>query len=208
MKLDRAGYPFIAGTLIPAALLLARRRTGLGLPLLGLAGFMAFFFRDPDRYPPQHEDIVVSPADGQVVYAGPGEMGVAPAGEWHQVSIFLSPLDVHVNRVPYGGEVTRIAYTPGQFLPAYDDRAAAENERTEMWVRQGDRTVVSRQVVGVLARRIVCRAQVGDEVVTGERFGVMKFGSRMDVFVPRDCRVLVRTGDRVRGGESVIARWS
>jgi phosphatidylserine decarboxylase len=192
MRLDRAGYPFIAGTLIPAALLLARRRTGLGLPLLGLAGFMTFFFRDPERYPPQHPDIVVAPADGQVVYAGPGERGVAPAGDWQQASIFLS----------------RIARTPGRFLPAYDDRAAAENERTEMWVRRGDRTVVSRQVVGVLARRIVCRAQVGDEVVTGERYGVMKFGSRMDVFVPRDCRLLVRTGDRVRGGESVIARWS
>lgn len=208
MKLDRAGYPFIAGTLIPAALLLARRRTGLGLPLLGLAGFMTFFFRDPERYPPQHPDMVVSPADGRVVFSGPGEPGVAPPGDWQQISIFLSPTDVHVNRVPFGGEVTRIAYTPGAFLAAYDDRAAAQNERTEMWVSRGDRTVVSRQVVGVLARRIVCRARVGDTLVTGERFGVMKFGSRMDVFVPTDCQVLVRTGDRVRGGESVIARWS
>jgi len=208
MKLDRAGYPFIAGALLPAALLLARRRTGLGLPLLGVAGFMAFFFRDPERYPPQHPDIVVSPADGRVVFAGAGEPGVAPPGTWQQVSIFLSPMDVHINRVPFGGDVTRIAHVPGQFLPAYDNRAAGENERTEMWVRRGDRTVVSRQVVGVLARRIVCRAQVGDEVVTGERYGLMKFGSRMDVFVPAECRVLVRAGDRVRGGESVIARWS
>lgn len=208
MKLDRAGYPFIAGALVPAALLLARRRTGLGLPLLGVAGFMAFFFRDPERYPPQHPDVVVSPADGQVVFAGAGEPGVAPPGEWQQISIFLSPLDVHVNRVPFGGEVVRIAYAPGQFLPAYDERAAAQNERTEMWVRKDDRTVVSRQVVGVLARRIVCRAKVGDTVVAGERFGLMKFGSRMDVFVPPECALLVRTGDRVRGGESVIARWT
>jgi phosphatidylserine decarboxylase len=208
MKLDRAGYPFIAGALVPAALLLARRRTGLGLPLLGVAGFMAFFFRDPERYPPQHPDVVVSPADGQVVFAGAGEPGVAPPGEWQQISIFLSPLDVHVNRVPFGGEVVRIAYAPGQFLPAYDERAAAQNERTEMWVRKDDRTVVSRQVVGVLARRIVCRAKVGDTVVAGERFGLMKSGSRMDVFVPPECTLLVRTGDRVRGGESVIARWT
>ena len=207
MKLDRAGYPFIAGALVPAALLLAKRRTGLGWPLLGIAGFMAFFFRDPDRYPPQHPDMVVSPADGQVVAAGPGEPDVAPPGDWQQISIFLSPLDVHVNRVPFGGEVTRIAYTPGRFLPAYDDRAAKQNERTEMWVRDGDRIVVSRQVVGVLARRIVCRAQVGDLLVAGERYGVMKFGSRMDVFVPAACQLLVRPGDRVRGGESVIARW-
>ena len=207
MKFDRAGYPFIAGALLPAALLLARRRTGLGLPLVGVAGFMAFFFRDPERYPPQHPDVVVSPADGQVVFAGTAEPGVAPPGEWQQVSIFLSPLDVHVNRVPYGGEVVRVAHAPGQFLPAYDDRAAAQNERTEMWVRRGDRTVVSRQVVGVLARRIVCRARVGDAVVTGERYGVMKFGSRMDIYVPPACSLLVRQGDRVRGGESVIARW-
>jgi phosphatidylserine decarboxylase len=208
MKLDRAGYPFIAGALVPAALLLARRRTALGLPLLGVAGFMAYFFRDPERYPPQHPDVVVSPADGQVVFAGAAEPGVAPPGEWQQISIFLSPLDVHVNRVPFGGEVVRIAYAPGQFLPAYDERAAAQNERTEMWVRKDDRTVVSRQVVGVLARRIVCRAKVGDTVVAGERFGLMKFGSRMDVFVPPACTLLVRTGDRVRGGESVIARWT
>jgi len=208
MKLDRAGLPFIAGALVPAALLLARRRNGLGLPLLGVAGFMAFFFRDPDRYPPQHPDVVLAPADGQVVVAGPGEAGVAPAGAWQQISIFLSPLDVHVNRIPFGGEVTRIAHKPGQFLPAYDTRAAGENERTEMWVRRGDRVVVSRQVVGVLARRIVCRASVGDTVVAGERFGVMKFGSRMDIFVPADCGLLVKAGDRVRAGESVIARWS
>lgn len=208
MKLDRAGYPFIAGALVPAALLLARRRRGLGIPLLGLAGFMAFFFRDPERYPPQHPDIVVAPADGQVVAAGPAEAGVAPEGEWNQVSIFLSPLDVHINRIPYGGEVTRIASTPGAFLPAYDNRAAGQNQRTELWIRRGERVVVSRQVVGVLARRIVCRAQVGDEVVTGERYGLMKFGSRMDIFVPATCQILVRAGDRVRGGESAIARWS
>lgn len=208
MKLDRAGYPFIAGSLIPAVVLLARGRGGLGWPLLGLAGFMAYFFRDPERYPPQHADVVVAPADGRVIAVGPGEPGVAPEGQWQQISIFLSPLDVHINRVPFGGDVTRIAHTPGQFLPAFDKRAAVRNERTEMWVRHDDRTVVTRQVVGVLARRIVCRAQVGDRVVTGERYGLMKFGSRMDVFVPADCEVLVQQGDHVRGGETVIARWS
>jgi phosphatidylserine decarboxylase len=208
MSIDRAGYPFIAGALVPAALLLSRRRPGLGLPLLGVAGFMAFFFRDPERYPPQHRDLVVAPADGRVVVAGPAEPDVAPPGDWQQVSIFLSPLDVHINRVPYGGEVTRIAYTPGSFLPAYDNRAAHENERNELWIRRDDRTVVFRQVVGVLARRIVCRVQVGDLLVTGERFGVMKFGSRMDVFVPRECRLEVREGHRVRAGESILARWS
>jgi phosphatidylserine decarboxylase len=207
MKLDRAGYPFIAGALVPAVLLLARRHRGLGVPLLAVAGFLTYFFRDPERYPPQQADVIVAPADGRVVAAGPAEAGVAPPGEWQQVSIFLSPLDVHVNRVPYGGEVTRIAYTPGAFLPAYDDRAAGTNERNELWIRNGDRTIVFRQVVGVLARRIVCRVQVGDLLVTGERFGVMKFGSRMDVFVPAGCRLEVRAGDQVRAGETIIARW-
>ncbi len=208
MTLDRAGYPFIAGALAPAAYFFLRKKPALGVPLLGVAGFLAYFFRDPERYPPQHADLVVSPADGRVMVAGPGEPGVAPPGDWQQISIFLSPMDVHINRTPYGGAVTRIAYTPGRFLAAYDTRAAAENERNELWIRSGDRTVVFRQVVGVLARRVVCRVQVGDQLVAGERFGLMKFGSRMDVFVPLDCHLQVTAGDTVRGGESVIARWS
>lgn len=207
MKLDRAGYPFIAGALAPATYFLLKKKPGLGVPLLGVAGFLAYFFRDPERYPPQHPDIVLSPADGRVMVAGPGEPGVAPPGVWQQVSIFLSPMDVHINRTPYGGEITRIAYTPGKFLAAYDDRAAAENERNELWIRSGDRVVVFRQVVGLLARRVVCRVQVGDQLEAGERFGLMKFGSRMDIFVPPECRLQVQQGDVVRGGESVIARW-
>jgi phosphatidylserine decarboxylase len=207
MKLDRAGYPFIAGFLAPAAYLLLKKKPTLGVPLLGLAGFMAYFFRDPDRYPPQHPDLVLSPADGRVMVAGPGEPGVAPPGDWQQISIFLSPLDVHINRAPFGGEITRIAYTPGKFLAAYDERAAAENERNEVWVKDGERMVVFRQVVGVLARRVICRVQVGDTLEAGERFGLMKFGSRMDVFVPPGCTLQVRPGDVVRGAESVIARW-
>ncbi len=207
MKLDRAGYPFIAGALAPASYFLLKKKLAVGLPLLGVAGFLAYFFRDPERHPPQDPDLVLSPADGRVMVAGPGEPGVAPEGEWQQISIFLSPVDVHINRTPYGGEITRIAYTPGKFLAAYDDRAAAENERNELWIRSGDRTVVFRQVVGVLARRVVCRVQVGDQLVAGERFGLMKFGSRMDVFVPPDCELNVRPGDVVRGAESVIARW-
>lgn len=207
MTLDRAGLPFIAGALAPAAYFLLKKKPGLGLPLLGIAGFMAYFFRDPERYPPQHPDLVLSPADGRVMVAGPGEPGVAPEGDWQQISIFLSPLDVHINRTPFGGEITRIAYTPGRFLAAYDDRAAAENERNELWIRDGARTVVFRQVVGVLARRVVCRVQVGDQLVAGERFGLMKFGSRMDVFVPLDCELQVTAGDTVRAAETVIARW-
>lgn len=207
MKLDRAGAPFIAGALVPAAALVALRKPGWATPFVALSAFMAYFFRDPDRRVPADPLAVVSPADGQIMVAGPGEPDVAPPGDWQQISIFLSPIDVHINRVPFGGKVTRIAYQPGQFLPAYRADSGAQNERNELWVEKDGRTIVFRQVVGVLARRIVCRISVGDQVRTGDRFGLMKFGSRMDVFLPRDARLVVTAGTRVRGGESILARF-
>jgi phosphatidylserine decarboxylase len=207
MKIDRAGAPFIVGALVPAAVLTAARRPGWAAPFAALSAFMAYFFRDPHRQVPPDPRAVVSPADGQVMVAGPGEPGVTPEGTWQQVSIFLSPLDVHINRLPYGGRITRIAYQPGRFLPAYRADAASENERNELWIERDGRTVVCRQVVGVLARRIVCRAAVGEELATGDRIGLMKFGSRMDVFLPSEARLTVAVGDRVRGGESILARF-
>jgi phosphatidylserine decarboxylase len=166
---------------------------------------MAYFFRDPERRTPIGDDLVVSPADGRVMVAGPADAAVAPPGQWEQVSIFLSPLDVHVNRIPFGGRVQRVLYRPGRFLPAYAPESAKENEQTEIWIDRGAVTVVTRQVVGILARRIVCRTTPGAEVATGERFGLMKFGSRMDVFMPVGSSLRVQVGDRVRGGETVLA---
>jgi len=206
MRIDRAGYPFIAGALLPAAALALGRRSRLAAACAAVAGFMAFFFRDPDRVTPPDDDLVVAPADGRVLVAGAPEPGAAPPGEWQQVSVFLSPLDVHVNRVPFGGRVTRVDYRRGRFLPAYQPDAARDNERSEIWVERGDVVVVARQIVGILARRVVCRAQEGDELPTGARFGLMKFGSRMDVFLPPQARLLVTPGGRVRGGESALAR--
>jgi phosphatidylserine decarboxylase len=207
MKIDRAGTPFIAGALIPAGVFVALRRPALAAPFAALAAFMAYFFRDPDRRVPTDPEAVVSPADGRVMVAGAAEAGLAPPGSWQQVSIFLSPMDVHINRIPYGGHVTRVACQPGQFLPAYKAESGAQNERTEVWIDRNGRTVVCRQVVGVLARRIVCRIVPGDHVETGQRFGLMKFGSRMDVFVSSEARLLVRAGETVRGGESILARF-
>jgi phosphatidylserine decarboxylase len=132
---------------------------------------------------------------------------VAPQGDWQQVSVFLSVVDVHVNRSPYRGEVVESTYRRGSFLAAYRAESAHRNERSELWLRDGGRTVVFRQLVGVLARRIVTRVGKGDRLATGQRMGLMKFGSRMDVFVPPDCEITVRKGQRVRGGETVIARW-
>jgi phosphatidylserine decarboxylase len=114
-------------------------------------------------------------------------------------------MDVHVNRIPVSGRVTRVSYTPGRFLPAYRHDAGAANERSEIWIDHQGQTVIARQIVGILARRVVCRVSTGADVCTGERFGIMKFGSRMDVFLPPTATIAVRVGDMVRGGETVIA---
>ena len=217
MRIDPAGWPFITGPLAPAAVLATAGRVsgrrGLGRaawPFLGLSAYMALFFRDPDRrcdVVPPSPDEVLSPADGVVMVAGEPQSGVAPQGDWQQVSVFLSVVDVHVNRSPYRGEVVESSYRKGSFLAAYRKESAHENERSEIWLRDGDRTVVFRQIVGVLARRIVTRTGPGQKLETGERMGLMKFGSRMDVFLPPECTVTVRKGQRVTGGETVIARW-
>jgi phosphatidylserine decarboxylase len=114
-------------------------------------------------------------------------------------------MDVHVNRMPVSGQVSRVTYTPGKFLPAYRPDAASTNERSEIWIDHGGQMVVARQIVGILARRVVCRAQVGAQVRAGDRFGIMKFGSRMDIFLPPSATLQVRVGQTVRGGETVIA---
>jgi phosphatidylserine decarboxylase len=218
MHIDRAGWPFLAVPLASATALTALGRAtgrrGLQLaswPWVALSAYMALFFRDPDRRcdrePPASAD-VLAPADGVVMVAGEPQPDVAPEGDWQQVSIFLSVVDVHVNRSPYRGQVTSTSYRPGSFLAAYRKESAHRNERGEIWLRDGDRQVVFRQVVGVLARRIVTRVQAGEQLATGQRMGLMKFGSRMDVFVPPSCTVTVTEGQRVRGGETVIARWS
>jgi phosphatidylserine decarboxylase len=202
--IDRAGWPFVGGALV-LALIAARFGWTFSIPFLLLAAFFAFFFRDPERHSTGADHLVLSPADGRVLVAGPAEPGAAPEGVWRQISIFLSPMDVHVNRVPVSGRVTRVSYTRGRFLPAFRPEAAAVNERSEIWIDRGGQTVVVRQIVGILARRVVCRLEPGAVVRAGDRYGIMKFGSRMDVFVPADAELRVAVGDSVRGGETVIA---
>jgi len=205
MRIDRAGFPFIAAALVPAAFLVAVRRYTLAAPFAAIGGFMAYFFRDPERQVPQDPDLVVSPADGRVMGAGAADPRWAPPGAWTQVTIFLSPVDVHINRSPVEGRVTRIDYRPGRFLPAYQE-AANDNELNEIWVDHRGVPIVFRQVVGVLARRIVCRVTIGDQLERGQRIGLMKFGSRMDVFLPTSAELTVRVGQSVVGGETVLAR--
>jgi phosphatidylserine decarboxylase len=206
MGIDRAGFPFIGGALAVAAVTALVGLPRLAVIPLVLALFFAFFFRDPERVPDAGDGDVLSPADGRVLVAGPAETESAPAGTWQQVSIFLSPMDVHVNRIPVGGRVSRVIVTPGRFLPAYRSEAASQNERTEIWIERAGQTIVCRQVVGVLARRIVCRVAEGASVEAGQRYGLMKFGSRMDVYLPPDATVSVRVGDRVIGGVTRLGR--
>jgi phosphatidylserine decarboxylase len=213
--IDREAWSAAAVGAVPALLaaLTGRRRTALALAPLPL-GIVAFF-RDPERSTDLHaaaEDLVLAPADGKVMHAGPGQPGVAPPGDWQQVSIFLSVFDVHINRTPYSGTVTDVTYRPGKWHAAYKFESATENERSDITIEHevaGERrTVVFRQIVGLVARRVVTRIKVGDRLRTGERIGLMKFGSRMDVFVPPEVELTVAKGDRTVAGETVLGRWA
>lgn len=205
MGLDRAGWPFILGALVVALLVGWWLGRLWSVPFVVLSAFFVFFFRDPDRTIPATPNAVVSPADGRVMIVGDPPFPGIPPGDWQLISIFLSPMDVHINRAPVDGRITKVEYHGGRFLPAYKTEAGTHNEWTEVWFDHHGTPVVCRQIVGILARRIVTRLTVGQHVARGERYGVMKFGSRIDLFVPRGSRVLVKAGDRVTGGESVVA---
>jgi phosphatidylserine decarboxylase len=170
--------------------------------LLLLTLFMAFFFRDPKRVPPTDPDVVVSPADGKVTRITKG------ADSGTVVSIFLSPLDVHINRSPIPGKIVDVLYSPGKFLMATNEKASLVNEQNALTIQGEKITVVCKQIAGILARRIVCWKAEGDSLGLGERFGMIKFSSRTDVLLPANVRVTVKEGDRVRGGTTVIGRIS
>ena len=204
MKIDPAGLPFIGIAAVPAVVWFIIGPLWLAGALLILPVAIALFFRDPDRQSPADPSLVLSPADGKVMHAGPVRPDEAPPGQWQQVTIFLSVLDVHINRTPVAGIVKDVKYIPGSFRPAYR-HDAHQNERSEIWVDHDGTPIVFRQVVGLLARRVVCRVKSGERLAAGDRIGLMKFGSRMDVFVPETAVLRVRTGDTVRSGLTVIA---
>ena len=206
MLIDRAGWPFIGLALVLAAASGWWFGRAWAVPFLVLAAFFLFFFRDPDRHPPTGPNLVVSPADARILVAGERAGAGAPPGEWQFISMFLSPMDVHINRLPVEGRITRVEYHPGSFLPAYRKEAGELNEWTEVWIDTAGGPLVVRQIVGILARRIVCRVKPGDVAGRGARFGVMKFGSRIDMYLPLSATVLIKAGDKVVGGETVIAK--
>jgi phosphatidylserine decarboxylase len=199
LPIAKEGWPFIVG---PAA-------AALGLMLLGhrrlAAPFWAAslgFFRDPERTIPAVAHGVLAPADGRVTSV---EDAVDPfVGPSRRVSIFLSPLDVHINRAPIGGLVTDVVYTPGKFVAAYDPSAGEINERCAVRIQGDSVRVTVVQVAGVVARRIVCRVGAGDKLEAGQRFGMIRFGSRTDCYMPESTDVRVKVGDRVIGGVTVV----
>jgi phosphatidylserine decarboxylase len=200
----RDGIPYV---LVPLGLALVAFLFGywpVAIVFLALTGFMAYFFRDPHRTPPAEPDIIVSPADGRVTRAGP-----LTEGEENSpllVSIFLSPLDVHINRAPIAGRIVDMSYTEGKFLMATSDKASLLNEQNSLTIAGESLTVGCKQIAGILARRIVCWKKVGDEVALGERFGMIKFGSRTDLIMPPTVELRVKPGSRVRGGATIIAK--
>jgi phosphatidylserine decarboxylase len=205
LRIDPAGFPFVAIAALPAIVAGAVAPLPVAIALLLLPIAVTLFFRDPDRTVPRDRGIVLAPADGRVMYAGAARPDEAPPGRWLQITIFLSLFDVHINRTPVPGRVTRVEYVPGSAVPAYRP-GAHRNEHSEIWLEHDGKVVVTRQVVGVLARRVVCRVQPGQELAAGARIGLMKFGSRMDVFVPPDAQITVSQGQQVRAGETIIAR--
>jgi len=200
----REGTPFILVPLILAVVLVFFWWIpALVFALLAL--FMAYFFRDPERAIPAEPGIVVSPADGRVTRVERVDPNDSQSPTL--VSIFLSPLDVHINRAPISGEIVEVAYTRGKFLMATDARASLLNEQNSLTIKGSDATIVCKQIAGILARRIVCWKKPSDTLSQGERFGLIKFSSRTDILMPPNIDVTVNVGSKVKGGTSIVGRF-
>ncbi|MEW6661929.1 MAG: phosphatidylserine decarboxylase family protein [Bacillota bacterium] len=172
---------------------------------LVMAGMVVYFFRNPRRSIPEREGIIVAPADGLVLSVRQVEEPYFLQQQAWKVSIFLSVFDVHMNRLPIGGEIAFKKYIPGKYLVAWREKASTDNERNLVGVQNGSFKVLVVQIAGLIARRIVCPVQVGDKVKAGDLFGLIKFGSCVEVYFPLDMKPIIKEGDKVRGGETVIA---
>ena len=195
----KEGFPFVITPIILALIFGFLGLWPVAVFFVLLTAFMAYFFRDPSRTIPDGDNIIVSAADGRVTRIDENETGKI-------VSVFLSPLDVHINRSPIAGRVTKVDYIRGKKAPATSNEASFSNERNSLTIEGVNMTVVCTQIAGIVARRIVCWSKEGDQLRLGERFGLIKFSSRTDLLMPAGVDVLVKIGDRVVGGETIIAR--
>lgn len=200
----KEGYKFALPPLVAGLLVLVPGWRWAGAVLIFLGAFVLYFFRDPERDIPSAPEAVVSPADGRVVEiadeAFDGRQG-------QRVSIFLSVWDVHVNRAPVAGQIRRLEYRPGRFYAALRSRASTENEQNIIRIATPGGEMAFKQIAGWIARRVVCWKAEGDRVARGERVGMIRFGSRVDIWLPADAELLVRRGQHVAGGSTLLARW-
>src|SRR5210317_172827 len=201
----REGYPYIAFIAFTTFIFALLEYDLIALIMLFLTGFVVYFFRDPDRISPDDEDVVVSPADGKVILVEKIFDDRFVNEHVYKISIFMSVFDVHVNRTPYSGRVEKIVYTPGSFYAANTDQGGLANEHCGVVLSTAkDFRYAVVQVAGLVARRIVCWAEKGDKIERGSRFGLIRFGSRVDIYLPQQMQLEVRSGQRVRAGETVI----
>lgn len=208
IPLAREGYPLIGGTLAVTLIFFILGWSLLAWIALVLAAFTVNFFRDPDRVGPTDPRAILAPADGRVIKVAAVQDDRFLKGEATLVSIFMSPLNVHVNRSPMSGRVTDIRYNPGKYLRAFADKASLDNEQNAVLVEdEHGHRLCFVQIAGFVARRIVCYLQVGMSLERGQRYGMIKFGSRADIYLPPAARVSVKVGDRTYGGTTVIGEW-
>lgn len=208
--IHKAGYPFIGIFAIIALILLVVTPAFIGFAGILLLAWCVYFFRDPERMTPTDENLVISPADGRICMitkaTPPKELGLGDI-ELTRVSVFLNVFDVHVNRMPVSGKVTKVAYHPGKFLNASFDKASDENERNSILIEDAQgRKFPCVQIAGLVARRILCDVREGDSLEAGNRYGIIRFGSRTDIYLPDGVQPLVSVGQTMIGGETVIAQ--
>ncbi len=201
----KPGYQYIFAAAFTTAVLALLELTISALIGLAITFFICYFFRDPERAVPNKDNIVVSPADGKIIKAESVDNSPFYEGTCLKISIFMSVFNVHVNRIPHDGTITGIMYYPGKFFSANLDKASRENEHNAVFIETPQGKKLSMvQVAGLIARRIICNAQENDKVVRGKRFGMICFGSRLDVYLPTDTKLNVAVGDKVRAGNSVL----
>lgn len=206
MKIVSEGYAFIGPfAMITAAAVYVGGPLYAALPFL-LTLFMCFFFRDPERKIPSEKDVFVAPADGKVFLIRDVTESKYLGSQTKEISIFMSPADVHVNRAPCDGSVKKVVHNRGRFVAAYKEDSSIKNENIEMVLATSYGDILLRQVAGFLARRAVCWNNEGDKLFRGQRYGLIKFSSRLDIYLPKDVRVIVNIGDKVRAGETILAR--
>ncbi|MFQ5736988.1 MAG: phosphatidylserine decarboxylase family protein [Thermodesulfobacteriota bacterium] len=205
----REGYPFILAALLCIIILFFVAPWWLELFFVPLGVFVVAFFRDPERTPPSDPGAIVSPADGRVIKAERADDDRFTGAPAWKISIFMNVFNVHVNRVPADCKVLEVRYNPGKFFNASFDKASLLNEQNAIVAEApGARHFAFNQIAGLIARRIVCYARPGDSLKRGERFGMIRFGSRVDVYLPAGCSVAVRVGDKVRAGTSTLGYWN